>query len=83
VAGCPARLQTKAKLNKVIKNILHCLDHGSQMGWLIDPAERSVIVYAVDRSTQIFDEDSDILPVPEFAKDFRLTLGDLFGWLSD
>jgi Uma2 family endonuclease len=68
---------------KVTKNILHCLDHGSQMGWLIDPAERSVIVYAVDRSTQIFDEDSDILPVPEFAKDFRLTLGDLFGWLSD
>jgi Uma2 family endonuclease len=68
---------------KVIKNILHCLDHGSQMGWLIDPAERSVIVYAVDRSTQIFDEDSDILPVPEFAKDFRLTLGDLFRWLSD
>jgi Uma2 family endonuclease len=68
---------------EVTKNILHCLDHGSQMGWLIDPVERSVIVYAVDRSTQIFDEDSDILPVPEFAKDFRLTLGDLFGWLSD
>jgi Uma2 family endonuclease len=68
---------------KVTKNILHCLQHGTQMGWLIDPAERSVFVYATDRSTQVFDEEIDILPVPEFAKDFQLTLGDLFGWLRD
>ena len=26
---------------KVIKNILHCLDNGTEVGWLIDPAERS------------------------------------------
>jgi Uma2 family endonuclease len=31
---------------KVMKNILHCLAHGSQMGWLIDPTTRSVIVYS-------------------------------------
>jgi Uma2 family endonuclease len=68
---------------KVTKNILHCLQYGTQMGWLIDPAERSVFVYSSDRSTQIFDEEIDVLPVPEFAKDFNLTLGDLFGWLQD
>ncbi len=68
---------------KVTKNILHCLQHGTQMGWLIDPAERSVLVYSADRSIQIFDEESDGLPVPEFAKDFHLTIGDLFRWLSD
>ncbi len=68
---------------KVTKNILHCLQHGTQMGWLIDPAERSVFAYATDRSTQVFDEEIDVLPVPEFAKDFQLTLGDLFGWLKD
>ncbi len=34
---------------KVTKNILHCLQHGMQMGWLIDPAERSVFVYSSDR----------------------------------
>jgi Uma2 family endonuclease len=68
---------------KVTKNILHCLQHGTQMGWLIDPAERSVFVYVADRSTQVFDEEIDVLPVPEFAKDFQLTLGDLFGWLRD
>jgi Uma2 family endonuclease len=68
---------------KVTKNILHCLQYGTQMGWLIDPAERSVFVYSADRSTQVFDEEIDILPVPEFAKDFQITLGELFGWLRD
>ena len=30
---------------KVTKNILHCLKYGTQMGWLIDPEEKSVFVY--------------------------------------
>ena len=30
---------------KVTKNILHCLDHGTQLGWLIDPREQSILVY--------------------------------------
>jgi Uma2 family endonuclease len=68
---------------KVTKNILHCLQYGTQMGWLIDPAERSVFVYSADRSIQVFDVASDVLPVPEFAIDFQITLGDLFGWLSE
>jgi Uma2 family endonuclease len=68
---------------KVTKNILHCLQHGTPMGWLIDPADRSVFVYTPDRVPQVFDESIDLLPVPEFARDFQLTLGDLFGWLSE
>ncbi len=68
---------------KVTKNILHCLQHGTQMGWLIDPAERSIFVYGANRSTQVFEAELDILPVPEFAEAFQLTLGDLFGWLRD
>jgi Uma2 family endonuclease len=68
---------------KVTKNILHCLQFGTKMGWLIDPAEQTVFVYVSDRSPQVFDEAIDILPVPELAKDFSLTLGDLFGWLSE
>jgi len=74
----PDRSQTK-----VTKNILHCLKNDPQMGWLIDPAERSIFVYATDRSAQVFDRETDVLPVPEFAKDFQLTLGDLFGRLRD
>ena len=69
--------------SRVTKNILHCLQHGSQMGWLIDPAEQSVFVYLPDRATLVLDMMVDVLPVPEFAGDFILTLGDLFGWLGE
>jgi Uma2 family endonuclease len=68
---------------KVTKNILHGLKHGTQMGWLIDPEERSVFVYLPTQSTEVFDEPEQLLPVPPFASEFRLTIGDLFGWLLD
>jgi Uma2 family endonuclease len=68
---------------KVTKNILHCLKYGTQMGWLIDPDEQSVFVYLPDRPTLLYDEFNARLPVPEFAKDFCLTVGDLFRWLSE
>ncbi|MGK7872947.1 MAG: Uma2 family endonuclease [Xenococcaceae cyanobacterium] len=66
---------------KVIKNILHCLNHGTQMGWLIDPEEQSVFVYRQDQPTTFYDEPGICLPVPEFAKDFSLTVDGLFSWL--
>jgi Uma2 family endonuclease len=34
-------LSSEQSTNKVLKNINHCLAHGTQMGWLIDPADRS------------------------------------------
>lgn len=67
---------------KIIKNILHCLKHGTQMGWLIDPDEQSVFVYLLDQPTNFYDEPDIQLPVPEFAKDFNLTEG-LFSWLME
>lgn len=66
---------------KVTKNILHCLKHGTQMGWLIDPEERSVLVYLPDQPTMLCDEAVTLLPVPDFAKDLHLTVATLFGWL--
>ena len=68
---------------KVIKNILHCLNHGTQMGWLIDPSEQCVFVYLADRPTAFYDEPDALLPVPEFAREFNLTVAGLFSWLLD
>jgi len=53
------------------------------MGWLIDPEEQSVFVYHSDQPTDVFDQPEARLPVPEFAKDFTLTLGELFDWLLE
>jgi Uma2 family endonuclease len=66
---------------KVTKNILHCLMHGTQMGWLIDPAEQTVFVYRPRREIEMFDESDALLPMPSFASELELRVKDLFGWL--
>ncbi|MGB5712608.1 MAG: Uma2 family endonuclease [Waterburya sp.] len=68
---------------RVTKNILHCLDHGTQLGWLIDPQEQSVLVYFQSQQPAFFEATTDVLPVPDFAKVFGLTLEELFGWLLE
>jgi Uma2 family endonuclease len=68
---------------KVTKNILYCLKYETQMGWLIDPEEQSVFVYLPDQPTNVFDQPEARLPVPEFAKNFRLTIQELFDWLLE
>ncbi|NJM46269.1 MAG: Uma2 family endonuclease [Alkalinema sp. RU_4_3] len=68
---------------KVVRNILHCLANGTQMGWLIDPDEELVFVYLADRTIAVFEEKNELLPVPGFAASFQLTVGQLFSWLED
>lgn len=68
---------------KVVRNILHCLAHGTQMGWLIDPEEKLVFVYFADRTIAVFEETGDCIPVPTFAQAFVLTVGQLFSWLEE
>ncbi len=67
---------------KVTKNILHCLQHGCAMGWLIDPDDRSVVVYPAGQQAVFFDEVAQVILVPEFAGEMQLTVGELFGWLQ-
>jgi Uma2 family endonuclease len=38
-------LSSAQSFTKVTRNILHCLKHGSKLGWLLDPEERSVVIY--------------------------------------
>ncbi len=68
---------------KVVRNILHSLSHGTQMGWLIDPEEELVFVYFADRTIAVFEEPGDRIPVPTFAESFNLTVGDMFSWLTE
>jgi Uma2 family endonuclease len=71
----PAQSQTK-----VTGNILHCLRNGSQLGWLIDPSERSILVYQPNSLPDLL-AGQDILPV---LKDLNLTLSvdEIFAWLQ-
>lgn len=66
---------------KVTKNILYCLNYGTQISWLIDPDEQTVLVYLPQQQPQALDLPDDPLPVPNFAANLKLTVGDLFAWL--
>lgn len=68
---------------KVIRNILHCLNYGTQMGWLIDPNEELIFVYRSDRTIAIFEHPQDRVPVPDFANSLEFTVGQIFSWLED
>lgn len=65
---------------KVIRNILHCLKHGSQLGWLIDPEERVILVFRPEQlPTELVGDE--VLPVlPDLA--LALTVNDVFAWLK-
>ena len=67
---------------KVIRNILHCLHHGIDMGWLLDPEEFCIFVYDSNKPVQVFEQPEMVLPVPEFAQGVRLTIGEIFDWLK-
>ncbi|OLP18974.1 hypothetical protein BST81_06995 [Leptolyngbya sp. 'hensonii'] len=67
---------------KVIRNILHCLAHGTQMGWLVDPEEKLIFVYSADSHIAVFEAPEHRLPVPAFAEPFGLTIEQLFSWLE-
>jgi Uma2 family endonuclease len=73
----PGQSQTK-----VTSNILHCLDYGCSLGWLIDPEERSVLVFPPRQQPSIFYNQGYLLPTPDFLGDLKLTVGQIFGWLK-
>jgi Uma2 family endonuclease len=76
-------LSPEQRQTKVIKNIMHCLKNGTQMGWLIDPDEQTVFVYQPRKEVEIFDEVDRQLLMPTFTDGLELTVGDLFGWLME
>jgi Uma2 family endonuclease len=68
---------------KVMQNILHCLDHGKEMGWIIDSEESCIFVYQPNQTPKFFDEPQMVLPVPTFAGVIEITVKQLFDWLTD
>ena len=71
---------------RVIGNILHCLKHGTEMGWLLFPKERSLLIFQRDRQPieiNINGNGNEILLVPEFLENqLKLTANQIFNWLK-
>lgn len=72
-------LSIEQKPNKVIGNILHCLRHGCQLGWFIDPDDYSVLVFLPNQQPELVQGDNRL---PLLAGiELELT-AQVFGWLK-
>jgi len=68
----------------VIEKILLCLKEGSELGWLIDPATKSIMIFQ-NGSTQIYFAETkpqQALPVLTGLETWQITASDIFAWLK-
>lgn len=79
-------LSPDQRQTRVLGNILHCLDHGSELGWLLDADERSVLVILPEQRINLVTMADAPLPLPRFMTQKplaeQLTLQELYGWLT-
>jgi Uma2 family endonuclease len=73
-------LSPEQSSNRVTGNILHCIRHGCQLGWLLDPDDRSILVFLPKQSPELC-VGSDHLPLPNKIS-LNLTAEQVFSWLK-
>jgi Uma2 family endonuclease len=66
--------------NKVLGKLLHCSQHGTELGWLIDPEDESILVIFPQQRVQLLKGESQ-LPMLDGIK-LELTVNQVFGWLA-
>lgn len=74
-------LSPEQSANKIIKKILFSLKQGTQLGWLIDTEDESIMIFQPNQLPEI-KSDNEILPVLKVLEDWRLSVNDMFQWLT-
>ena len=64
---------------KVLEKLLLCTEHGTELGWLLDPAEESVLVVFAEQYLQVL-RSGEVLPILN-GIDLGLKVEDVFNWL--
>lgn len=65
---------------KVLKKLLHCSQNGTELGWLIDPEEESILVVFPEQRVQLLSGTAQ-LPILS-GIGLELTVEQVFGWLK-
>ncbi len=62
-----------------LEKLLHCVEHGTELGWLIDPGAESILTLSAESQIKLF-RGSQVLPA---LVDLELALSadDVFNWL--
>jgi Uma2 family endonuclease len=66
---------------RVIDNLLFCLNHGTELGWLIAPEDYSVMVFLPGQQPAVFRGDERLLMLSVFES-WALTPTMIFEWLN-
>lgn len=67
--------------NHVINKIIFCMQQGTKLGWFIDPNDKSVMVFQPQQLPEV-KYNTDVLPVLDVLKDWRLEVREIFSWLQ-
>ena len=65
--------------SKILKKLLHCSRHGTELGWLVAPGEETILGVFPGQKIEIF-EGTDPLPVLEGIS-LALTVEQVLSWL--
>jgi Uma2 family endonuclease len=65
---------------KVLGKLLYCSEHGTELGWLLDPKDESILIVLPDGRVRLL-EGSAILPVLD-GVELTLTVEQVFAWLK-
>ena len=66
--------------NRVTGNILHCLKYGCQLGWLLDPDDRSILVFQPKQQPELRQGQDDLILLDGI--ELNLTVEQVFNWLK-
>jgi Uma2 family endonuclease len=73
-------LSPEQKANRVIDNLLHCIKHGSRLGWMLDPDDYSVLIFVPHEEPHVC-RGACQLQVLEGVH-LALTAEQVFAWLK-
>ena len=72
-------LSPDQKYKQVLAKLLHCAEYGTELGWLLDAEDESILVVDSDRRVREF-KNSDRLPVLTGIS-LELNVQEVFSWL--
>ncbi|MBW4519443.1 MAG: Uma2 family endonuclease [Scytolyngbya sp. HA4215-MV1] len=73
-------LSPEQSSNRVIGNILYCLEDGCQLGWLIDPSDRSILIFHPNQQPKLLKDDDVLAVLPDVS--LTITVAVVFNFLK-
>jgi Uma2 family endonuclease len=75
-------LSPEQSANKIIRKIMFCLEQGTQLGWLIDPEDESVMILKPNKFPEIKSNEENLIVLENLQESLQLSAQEIFNWLS-